>query len=988
MPSNSEYTIGWIAAIETELVAASLFLDEAHGPPESQDANDSNVYKLGSMGRHKVVIACLPQSEYGLSSAAVVATNMLRSFPNIRIGLMVGIAGGAPRDGHDIRLGDVVVSARSGAKGAVFQYDYGKAIQNEPFTYTQLLNQPPAILRAAVTSLSAQHQQEGHDFESQIARILQKPRLKKYRRPPPASDKLCKPDVVHSSSCTKVCGGNPEHLVTREPRDEDEDDPIVHYGIIASANQLMKDAEARDRLAAEHDVLCFEMEAAGLMNNFPCLVIRGICDYSDSHKNKEWQGFAAMMAAAYAKALLGVIVPDRITAERTINEAIGSVERKVNMVEEKVTTLQSNAHIENIKRWLSPADPSTNANRAKGLRHPGTGTWLLENHKFKEWQDGPCRQLWLRALVGCGKTVLCAAVLEQLAQLDCLVLSFFFDFGDAAKQTRDCMLRALVFQLYLNQPESQSREYLDKLFQTICKGGDRQPSGDELWECLKSMLKTARKKVYIVLDALDESKTRRELTMWIKDVVSGPELHQLHLIFTSRPEPDFDCIPSLIGRDNCLELDKEAVNADIRAYVLSRLENDDEFVNKKLPEDLIEDISNRIGNGADGMFRWASCQLQTLSECASVFDIRSALRDLPRDLKETYTRMVENIPEPFEKAAIRLLTFLVHCERPLKLSEGKDVIATTETEPEGFDWDRRPFDEAVLRHCPGMITIILVQTYEGIIYELHLAHFSIKEFLLGRTNFEIPTACICIVKTCLLYLTFIPKYYDDIRLDFPLAQLAARLWTTHAYQAQASDEASKEITPDVVKLFQSYGTFQLWGQLYQPEYPKYPSLRPPSGSGLYYVCFMGLKEVAIHFLHNGADVNAQGARYGNALQAASCQGHADIVILLLENGADVNARGGRYGNALQAAICEYYTDIVTLLLENGADVNLQGCYYKSALQAAIYEGHTHIVRLLLKNGADVNAKGDGEFQSAYEIARNLYNKDIVQLLQHYRRKTQ
>ncbi|KAH9225249.1 hypothetical protein K456DRAFT_1419334 [Colletotrichum gloeosporioides 23] len=82
----------------------------------------------------------------------------------------------------------------------------------------------------------------------------------------------------------------------------------------------MKDARIRDTLAAERDVLCFEMEAAGLMNHFPCLVIRGICDYSDSHKNKEWQGFAAMMAAAYAKDLLHQIAPNSIEAEKPIRE--------------------------------------------------------------------------------------------------------------------------------------------------------------------------------------------------------------------------------------------------------------------------------------------------------------------------------------------------------------------------------------------------------------------------------------------------------------------------------------------------------------------------------------------------------------------------------------------------------------------------------------------------------------------------------------------
>jgi nucleoside phosphorylase len=92
--------------------------------------------------------------------------------------------------------------------------------------------------------------------------------------------------------------------VYRRERGKQKDDPAIHYGLVASANQLMKDALARDKLAASMDVLCFEMEAAGLMNHFPCLVIRGICDYSDLHKNKEWQGFAVMMAAAYAKDLL------------------------------------------------------------------------------------------------------------------------------------------------------------------------------------------------------------------------------------------------------------------------------------------------------------------------------------------------------------------------------------------------------------------------------------------------------------------------------------------------------------------------------------------------------------------------------------------------------------------------------------------------------------------------------------------------------------
>lgn len=108
-------------------------------------------------------------------------------------------------------------------------------------------------------------------------------------------------------------------MVLRPERSEHEDNPAIHYGLIASANQLMKDALIRDRLAAEKEVLCFEMEAAGLVNTFPCLVIRGIRDYSDSHKNKEWQGYAAMVGAAYAKDLLRRITLNKIEAEKRIS---------------------------------------------------------------------------------------------------------------------------------------------------------------------------------------------------------------------------------------------------------------------------------------------------------------------------------------------------------------------------------------------------------------------------------------------------------------------------------------------------------------------------------------------------------------------------------------------------------------------------------------------------------------------------------------------
>jgi nucleoside phosphorylase len=304
------------------------FLDEKHEGPEHVSPHDNNDYTLGKVGKHNVVIAVLPDGEYGTSSAASVARDMLHSFPNVRIGLMVGIGGGAPSQKHDIRLGDIVVSAPRDGKSGVFQYDFGKTIQDQSFQTTGFLNQPPVILRTAVNGLRAQYESEGHRLEEAVNSIMEKkPRLRmKYQRPDPNSDRMYQSKVAHSpndeASCAAVCGDDPSNLILRRERTEDEDNPAIHYGLIASANQLMKNASVRNTLAAEKDVLCFEMEAAGLINHFPCLVVRGICDYSDSHKNNEWQGYAAMAAAAYTKDLLYRIAPNRVEAEKRIGDIL------------------------------------------------------------------------------------------------------------------------------------------------------------------------------------------------------------------------------------------------------------------------------------------------------------------------------------------------------------------------------------------------------------------------------------------------------------------------------------------------------------------------------------------------------------------------------------------------------------------------------------------------------------------------------------------
>lgn len=301
--SHDDYTVGWICALPLEMAAAQALLDEVHEDLPVQP-NDHNAYTLGRIGKHNVVIACLPSGQYGIASATTVAMQLLSSFRSIRLGLMVGIGGGIPSGDVDIRLGDVVVSKPTNTHGGVVQFDCGKAMSGGDFERIGMLSHPPQILLTALAKLQANHFMARRHFIDFLADIEHKvPQPCSTFARPTQEDHLYLADYNHVDISSKACDGcDKTKIVPRPSRCQNE--PVIHYGLIASANQVVKDSQLRDKLAHELGAYCVEMEAAGLMNNYQCLVIRGICDYADSHKNKEWQGYAAATAATYAKELL------------------------------------------------------------------------------------------------------------------------------------------------------------------------------------------------------------------------------------------------------------------------------------------------------------------------------------------------------------------------------------------------------------------------------------------------------------------------------------------------------------------------------------------------------------------------------------------------------------------------------------------------------------------------------------------------------------
>ncbi|KAL8939223.1 MAG: hypothetical protein Q9211_002836 [Gyalolechia sp. 1 TL-2023] len=307
-PRRDQYTVGWICAIPEERAAANAMLDETYENTPDQDPYDTNHYSFGRVNKHNVVIAILPAGAYGISPAATVANQMSRSYTSIKIRLLVGIGGGVPTPDHDIRLGDVVVSQPKDRFGGVVQYDRGKKTAGGMFERTGQLNKPPPPLLNALASLQADFELRDFDLGKYLRENLknQQRMLDKYCRPHEKDDLYqAKYDHVEVSSreCIRC---DRRQLVLRYDRPPNE--VKFHYGTIASGNLVMKNGTERDKISKDlGGILCFEMEAAGLMDDFQCLVIRGICDYADSHKNKGWQRYAALTAAAYAKKLLSII---------------------------------------------------------------------------------------------------------------------------------------------------------------------------------------------------------------------------------------------------------------------------------------------------------------------------------------------------------------------------------------------------------------------------------------------------------------------------------------------------------------------------------------------------------------------------------------------------------------------------------------------------------------------------------------------------------
>lgn len=693
-PRAEDFTLGWICALHIELTVAKAILDE-----EYEATDETAEYTLGRIGRHNVVISCLPAGQIGTSVAAAVTSEMRAKFPALNMGLMVGIGGGVPSQTADIRLGDVVISVPHGTYGGVVQYDLGKTITGGVQTRTGSLNHPPKALLIAVNNLRANINAGRSDIPRYLAPMGCLPGFARQD---------AGPDILFYSSYPHVggttCGACREDMIIARSRRHGED-TVTHYGTIASGNQVIKDALERDRLSAElGDILCFETEAAGLMNIIPCLVVRGICDYADSHKNKKWQPFAAAAAAACAKAILSFVpAPSRrndVYQRETSPSFMLANSGNINTNEpchqfQEITSTAPAALVRGFtltpkqrQRCLDSLRFEQIETRHATIRtaHSKTCRWLLMKPEYQEWLDDNKLSehhglFWIKGNPGAGKSTIMKFAFANAMRntqrdisLNPMAISFFFNArGEELEKSVLGMYRSLLVQLLEKNLDIQ--DVFDSMRLTALHDNEF-PTWD--FETVKSLFqqsiqKLGRRSLICFIDALDECDEDqvREMVSFFEELGCLAVSSQLRfrVCFSSRHYP---CI--VIGNGIELILDgQEGHYQDVVNYVRSELKGGRE----------IDPIRSEIIEKSSGIFLWVVLVIPILNKeyaKGRIRALRKRLHEIPKGLDELFQSILTRDGQNIDML-ILCLQWIIFAKRPLKLEELYFAILTG-VEPE------------------------------------------------------------------------------------------------------------------------------------------------------------------------------------------------------------------------------------------------------------------------------------------------------------------
>ncbi|KAK1589671.1 Pfs, NACHT and ankyrin domain protein [Colletotrichum navitas] len=973
------YTIAWICALHIEMAAARAMLDEEHQAPVAF-TNDSNTYSLGSIRGHNVVIACLPNAQYGTNNAANVLTNLTRTFRSVNLGLMVGIGGGVPSMA-DVRLGDIVVGTR------VMQYDLGKIVEDGQIRRTAVPKTPHQTFGSAVSALRCEH-----ELRPSYIPVILEDKLGNhpgYCRPA-LPDQLFPATYEHEASTPDCSRCDQSKLTPRRGRLSQ--DPSIHYGVIASGNQVMRSGTVRDNVARQLDAVCFEMEAAGLMDILPCLPIRGICDYSDSHKNKEWQRYAAATAAAYATELLALL-PNAYGHRRPSHQShLAQPTQWSDFPQSGPATVQDRAAGQNMsddrRRNLLDSLKFDNIDSRKvdiRAAHAKTCQWFLSHPDYLAWLD-PSRMkehrgfLWIRGKPGAGKSTIMKFIYlrtKKARKTRGVIASFFFHArGEQLEKSVAGMYRSLLLQLLEGYPDLQA--VLDDP-DVVPRTQSGCPSLNILKDIFTaSVSRLGSRPFTCFVDALDECDEQQVRAM-VQDLEeladeSTEKGQLLRICFSSRHYPYIN-----IRHGIHLTLDGQPGHVnDLTNYVTSRL-------NIKDPK-LVDELQGQILEKAAGVFLWVILVVEILNKenGRGRLALKKRLKDIPDQLSELFKDILRRDNQNMDQLLLCVLWILL-AKRPLRPNEFYHALWSG-LSPQGLVDDEVP--DVTSQDSGDTITSCVVSYSKGLAEItksnqpiVQFIHESVRDFLVKDKGLQEIWPAVgydweCqghdrLKQCCFVYMNYHmapgslsihspaahEEHHDNDANNFPFLEYASHHVLLH------SDGAELAISQEN---FLSDFPLSLWIPIYN-QFERYQIRRYSSQAKLPYILAdMGLARLVHKIPADEMHACYPEERYKYTLFAALANGHKDAFASILGltsriyNGGDITEGLSHRRN--DPALKEFKPltwaaqagrkDIARLLLAKGADINEKDYKGKTPICEAILAGHKEVVRVLLERGAD------------------------------------
>lgn len=636
---------------------------------------------------------------------------------------------------------------------------------------------------------------------------------------------------------------------------------------------------------------------------------------------------AALNLAISSHNLLMVRNIERISV--SLDHKVTGSCRQIDAIARDLSTTRLDELQKAVINWLSPLRPAQLHQAVQGSHQIGTSEWFEHSDEFQDWFEGKNKMLWLSGPPGSGKTVLMSHAIESVARSmakydDKAIYAFVYcDFRNPNSQNMTTVLATILSQL-CTQLGYFPEELLCAYQSSTQPGQNHFPSIEALSEAIKILSRTQR--TYLFIDGMDEVEDCKSLAERVLHLVNSA--NHINILVTSRNEVFIQQVLKDVRRIS-LEHHVSEIDRDIERYIASRLSNGDDFA--WLSPDVQRLISDSLLSKSRGIFQWAACQLDSLTNCRTIRDVKKSLTQLPRGLNETYKRILTRT-DPSDVPLVRkIITWLAFTVVPLTLDQLWEALAVEQGA-------RHIDDEARLRSPQDIVIVsnsLITVSSDG---HVMLAHLSVRDYLFSsdirqssdtaQFALEAGIGHLDLARNCLTYLLFSDlssgpsetqaEYLSRLR-QLPLLPYATKYCFYHTLKAEPDGKLQtltlNFFSPDCRRNFMS------WVQVLNADSPFKWNIFPKHATSLYYAASLGLQRVVETLLRSPTfdEVDAPGSRFGGtAIHAATIRGHILIIERLISAGADPGKADFNQVTPLHSAASQGSVDTIRVLLDHGA----------------------------------------------------------------------